>query len=84
MQNVGVVNYLYKEFAEIQGTQKDQKHNNLGYWRKPTSQIGTSGTYLDNNRDIPIVKNVMKMTSSQIVISNSSPDKLQPVNNVKY
>ncbi len=34
--------------------------------------------------DIPIVKNVMKMTSSQIVIPDTSPDKLQPVSNVKY
>ncbi len=26
----------------------------------------------------------MEMTSSQIVIPDTSPDKLQPVNNVKY
>ncbi len=81
MQNVGVVQYLYKEFAETQCIQKDQKHNNLGL---TLARLRILAYVYTDNKDIPIVQNVMKMTNSQIVIPDTSPDKQQPVSNVKY
>ncbi len=80
---------MYNEFVEAKIHRKIRSTiYSVGFnsWQKPKRRIWDFWAQVQtDNRDIPIVKNVMKMTSSQIVIPDTiQTNKQQLVSNVKY